>query len=374
MARYDTIVIGVGGIGSAACYHLSKRGEDVLGLERFNIPNSMGSSHGATRLIRLAQHEDPAYVPLAERAYHLWRTLEEESGTNLLFETGSLHGGPAGDSLFDRTREACDRHSVTYDVLDGADVNARYPGFNLPDDYTILHQPQGGFVASMDCITAHVKQAQANGAEIHGQEAVIDWDRTDDGNVVRTTAGVYKAERLVVAAGAWSGKLLEGFREFLTPERRVMAWFAPDHPSHFSTETFPVFNIRVNDHGLYGFPVFDTPGFKLGYTPPDPKAINPDHMDRTATQADERRLRNFAEDLFPTGAGPTMRLETCIVTDARDGHFVLGSHPDYPSISIAAGFTGHGFKFASVIGEILAELTINGESEFNLSAFDPARV
>ena len=180
---YDTIVVGVGGMGSAAVYHLASRGQRVLGLERFDIPHDMGSSHGLTRIIRLAYYEHPSYVPLLRRAYTLWRELQQRAGEQLLYITGSIDAGPPGGSVFEGSRRSCQIHGLPHEVLSGAELRRRFPGYGLPDDTQALLQPEGGFVLPERCIVSHVMAAQEMGAQVHGRERVLDW--TAGGGTVR---------------------------------------------------------------------------------------------------------------------------------------------------------------------------------------------
>ena len=247
MRQFDVIVVGVGGMGSAAVYHLARRGKRVLGLERYDIPHAMGSSHGVTRIIRLAYYEHPSYVPLLRRSYALWRELETGFGEQLLYITGSIDAGPPDSSCFAGSLRSCELHGLPHDVLDGAEVNRRFPGYNLPAETMAVLQPEGGFVLSERCIVAHVVAAQALGAEVHARERVLAWEPRPNGVRVETERGLYEAERLVVSAGAWAGTLLPRLRELAVPERQVLAWLQPTEPELFRPDRFPVFNLQVHE-------------------------------------------------------------------------------------------------------------------------------
>lgn len=262
MARqaFDVIVVGVGAMGSAACYHLARRGQRVLGLERFDIPHGMGSSHGVNRIIRLAYYEDPSYVPLLRRAYALWRELETGFGEQLLYITGSIDASEADGWVFQRSLESCELHGLPHEVLTTAQLRERFPAYHLPDGHLALLQPDGGFVASERAIVAHVEGAIEAGAEIHGREAVRGWELTAGGVRVETDRGSYEAERLVLSAGAWMGELIPRLRPLLKPERQVLAWYQPTSPARFRPDVFPVFNLADGEERYYGFPVFDSPG------------------------------------------------------------------------------------------------------------------
>src|SRR5579884_797602 len=368
-AQYDAIVVGVGGMGSAALYHLARRGQRVLGLERFDVPHEQGSSHGVTRIIRLAYYEHPSYVPLLKRAYELWRELEKEAGEALLHVTGSLDAGPAGSEIPEGSRRSCDLHGLPYELLDAAEIGRRFPGYHLPRGHVAVLQPDGGFLLPERCVVAHVVGAQALGAEVRAREGVRGWEPRGDGVRVRTERGEYEAGRLVISAGAWIGKLLPRLAPLAVPERQVLAWLQPRRLDFFRPERFPVFNLLVDEGRFYGFPVFAVPGFKFGLYHHLHQTVDPDAMDREPNAQDEAVLRAFAERYFPDGAGPTMALKTCIFTNTPDEHFVIDRLPDLPQVVVASPCSGHGFKFASVVGEILADLAVDGSTRHDLSLF-----
>jgi sarcosine oxidase len=366
---YDVIVLGVGGMGSAATAHLADRGVDVLGLERYDVPHGYGSSHGVTRIIRLAYYEHPEYVPLLRRAYELWRELETAHDQRLLYRTGSVDAGPVGDPLVEGSKRSCESHDIEYERLTSAELTERYPGYQLPEGYEAVFQPDGGFLVPERCIVAHVERAHRAGATIRARERVVDWRATGDGVRVETDAGVYEADRLVITAGAWAARFVDALDEVAVPERQVLGWFQPEKPERFEPDRFPVWNLQVPEGRYYGFPVYGVPGFKLGRYHHREEHVDPDAFEREPTQADERLLREFAERYFPAGAGPTMRLETCLFTNTPDEHFVLDTLPDLPQVTVAAGFSGHGFKFASVVGEILADLALDSETDHPIGRF-----
>jgi sarcosine oxidase len=367
--RFDVIVVGVGAMGSSTAYYLARRGKRVLGLERFDIPHDMGSSHGYTRIIRLAYYEHPSYVMLLRRSYELWRELEAHAGEHLLHITGSIDAGPADSWVFKGSLQSCVEHDLPHEVLTGAELTARFPGYRLPHETLAVLQPEGGFLVPERCIVSYVTAAQALGAEIHGREQVLDWEPLGDGVRVRTDRGEYEADRLVITAGAWNDRLLPFMNGLAVPERQVLAWLQPDRPEIFQPSCFPVFNLLVDEGRFYGFPIFGVPGFKFGKYHHLEEKVDPEDLDRDSHPYDEQLLRDFAARYFPEGAGPTMSLKTCIFTNSPDGHFVIDLHPDYPQVSFASPCSGHGFKFASVIGEILADLAQRGETRHEISLF-----
>ncbi|HEY3108901.1 MAG TPA: N-methyl-L-tryptophan oxidase [Chloroflexota bacterium] len=372
---YDAIVVGVGAMGSAALYHLARRGQRVLGLERFDIPHDLGSSHGVTRIIRLAYYEHPSYVPLLRRAYELWRELETLAGEQLLHVTGSLDAGSPDSDVVQGSLRSCQLHDLPHELLTSAEITRRYPGYRLPAGHVAVLQPDGGFLLPERCIVQHVWAAQALGAEVHARERVLDWapSPTGQGVRVRTERGTYEAGRLIVAAGAWSAGLVRRLAGLAVPERQVLAWLQPTVPERFALGRFPVFNLLVEEGRYYGFPVFGVPGFKFGRYHHLGERVDPDHFQREPTDRDEAVLRTFAERYFPDGAGPTMALKSCLFTNSPDEHFLVDLHPQYPQVVVASPCSGHGFKFASVIGEILADLATAGQTGHDISLFRLAR-
>ena len=370
---YDAIVIGAGGMGSAALYHLAKRGLRPLGLERFAVPHEMGSSHGLTRIIRLAFHEGPEYVPFGRRAYELWRELEERAGERLLRVTGSVHAGVPGSAGFEDTLRACAEQDVPHSALTSAELSALFPGYGLPPDMMAVVQPDGGFLAPERCVAAHAEAARSLGAEIREGERVLEWNAFAGGVRVRTERGAYEAGALVVAAGAWAGRLLPDLAGVAVPERQAVAWFEPEDAALFAPERFPVFIVTLDGEEYYGFPEFGAPGFKVGKFHHDGESADPDALDRSWRAQDEETLHDFARRCFPKAAGRMLRMSVCMFTNSPDRHFIIGKHPQWPQVSFAAGFSGHGFKFCSVVGEVMADLAERGETLHDISPFAPAR-
>lgn len=367
--HYNAIVVGVGGVGSATCYELARRGKRVLGLERFDIPHDMGSSHGHTRIIRLAYYEDPSYVMLLLRSYELWRQIQAHVGEQLLHITGSIDAGPADSWVFKGALRSAIEHNLPHEVLTGVELARRFPAYRLPFETMALLQPEGGFLVPERCIVSYVQAAQALGAEIHGRERVLGWEPAGEGVRVRTDHDVYTADRLVVTAGAWNGELVDVLAGLLEPERQVLAWLQPGNPALFQPGRFPVFNCLVDEGRYYGFPIYGVPGFKFGRYHHLEEVVDPERVNREPTVEDEAILREFADRYFPEGNGPTMALKQCMFTNTPDHHFIIDLHPRYPQVSFTSPCSGHGFKFASVIGEIMADLAERGETRHNIEFF-----
>jgi sarcosine oxidase len=365
--HYAVIVIGVGGMGSATVYHLAKRGKRVLGLEQFDIPHSMGSSHGHTRIIRLAYAEEPRYVPLLRRAFTLWQETQQAFGEQLLYVTGHLDISREQDDVFSGSVRSCVEHDLRHEVLTAPELMRRFPAYQVTGDLMANYQPDGGFVLSDRGIVAHVMLAQGLGAEVHAREIVQTWEPISDGVKVITDRATYTADKLVITAGAWASKLIQPLAGNLAvPERQVMGWFQPHQPEHFALDKFPVWVMEVEEGVYYGFPVYETPGFKFGRMHHRYQTVDPNTVDRECYPEDEAVLRSFGEKYFPQGMGPTMALRTCMFTNTPDYHFILDVHPEYPQVVFAAGFSGHGYKFTPVIGEIMADLALKGKTSFDL--------
>lgn len=371
---HDVIVLGVGGMGSATVFHLASRGLRTLGLEQYDIPNDQGSSHGVNRVFRLAYYEDPSYVPLMIRARELWLELERHSTSRLVHVTGSVDAGPPDSAVFEGSVESCRIHQLEHDVLDSATLSHRFPGYRLPADMMALFQPDGGFLMSEQSIVAHVNAAIEAGAEVRGRESAVEWDIDGSGSVrVRTDRGTYLADQLVVTAGAWVGRMVPALQELAIPERQVLGWFQPLRPDLFKAERFPVFNLATDEGRYYGFPVFGIPGVKIGRYHHREEVTSPDGLDRRVSTADEEVLRAAVSRYFPDANGPVMTLKTCMFTNTPDEHFIIGTLPGMPQVHVAAGFSGHGFKFCSVVGEILADLVQDGTTRHDISRFSLSR-
>ena len=364
-------------MGSAAAYHLARRGQKVLGLERYTIPNEMGSSHGVSRIIRLAYFEHPSYVPLLRRSFELWRELEGEANLGpLLHMTGCLHLGAPGTTVFEGCLRSCHEHDLQHEVLSSAEVSRRFPAYRLPAETMAVLEAEGGFLVPEKCIEAHAAGARAAGADLREGEAVLGWEPTADGVRVRTERGEYEAERLVLTAGSWNGKLASAFAPVLQPERQVLAWLQVSRPELFAQGAFPVFVMEVPEGMYYGFPLFaeGPPGFKVGRLHHLRETVDPDQLDRAgAGPADEALLRDFAAKYLPEGAGPAQALKVCMFTNTPDEHFLIDRHPELPQVVLAAGFSGHGFKFCSVVGEVLADLALDGRTRHGIGLFSATR-
>jgi sarcosine oxidase len=367
---YDVIVIGLGAMGSAALHHLAGRGLRVLGLEQFAVPHERGSYHGRTRIIRMAYHEHPSYVALLRRAYPLWRELEQEAGERLLHVTGSLDAGAIGSPFVVGSLESCRQHGLDHELLGASEIAARFPAFHLPEDFAGVLQPDGGYVLAERSVVAFVDGARRRGAEVHCGEAVRGWQVEGGAAVeVRTDVGVYRAAALAITAGAWAAKLVPPIAGLVRPERQVVGWFRPRRPELFEAERFPVFDILFDEGNYYGLPTTGQPGLKIGRHGHLHEPADPDRVDRAIHPRDEAVLRRALARYFPDGDGDAVALTTCLFTNSPDEHFIVDLAHDAPRVVVAAGFSGHGFKFAPVMGEIVADLATTGSSPHSIERF-----
>ncbi len=366
---YDVIVIGVGGMGSATVYELARRGQRVLGLEQFDIPHEMGSSHGVTRIIRMAYHEDPSYVPLLRRSYELWRELQSVSGEQLLHITGGIDSSAEDGEVFRGALKSCIEHDLAHEVLTSAELGERFPGIRLPADTMTVYQPEAGFVLSERAIVTHVFGALEHGAEVRAREPVLEWDTDGDRVRVTTTRGSYEAGALVVTSGAWAGPLLPSLHHLVVPERQVLGWFQPLEPAHFTPDRCPVVIADLEGGLYYSLPVFGIPGFKFGKYHHLDEQTTADSLRRECDDEDEAVLREGLTRYFPQANGPVLSMKACMFTNTPDGHFIIDALPDAPNVFVAAGFSGHGFKFCGVVGEIMADLATRGETAHDISLF-----
>jgi len=363
-SHFDVIVVGVGAMGAATCWALAKQGHRVLGLEQFDIPHARGSSHGYSRMTRMAYCEHPDYVPLVRRANALWAELEAESGEKLLHLVGGLYLGPSNRGVVPGSLLAAQRHGLAHEHLDAGALRRQFPQFVLPEDWVGLLEPAAGFLLPELAISALVAGALHRGAEIHGHETVRTWHADAAGVSVSTDRGSYTAAKLVFSGGAWSSRLVRDLGVELVVTRQILGWVWPREPERFKLGVLPVWMIDAGDDGAYyGFPMMTlSPGFKLAYHG-DLRPTDPDAVERAILPGDEATFRPCLEKFIPSANGPVLAIRTCLYTNSPDEHFIIDRHPAHDRVIVAAGFSGHGFKFATVIGEALAGLAITGSSK-----------
>lgn len=371
MEKFDVIVVGAGSVGMAAGYELAKKGVRTLLLDAFDPPHTMGSHHGDTRIIRHAYGEGVQYVPLALRAQELWEELSGLSGKTLFARTGVLGAGPLGSPFLAEMQVSAKQFSLPLEVMSAEEINRRWEGMNLPDNFYGCYETNAGVLYSERCITAYRELATSLGAVLLTHTRVTDVQVETDHVTVTTDQGSYRSEKLLLSAGAWNPALLKslGLQLPLVPTRKTVAWFAADEQL-YSSEKFPAFVFELEDSIYYGFPSIDQTGVKIGRHDGG-HPIDPDQLDRTfgTYPSDEGDVRSFLETYMPQAAGPLQQGRVCIYTLTPDEHFVIDHHPQHKHFIITAGFSGHGFKFASAIGEAASQLLTDGKSTHDLSLF-----
>jgi sarcosine oxidase len=372
MPSFDVAIIGLGVMGSAALAALARRGRRVVGIDRFGPGHDRGSSHGTTRIIRLGYFEHPSYVPLLRAAYPLWRELEARSGRSLLSVTGILEIGAPASELIAGTLRSSRLHGLRHEILDAPNLAKRFPAFRLPDDFIGVFQPDGGFVRADETVAALRVIARQDGAELRLNERVLEVEPHRDGVRVRTSQGDIFAGRAIVAAGPWLTSLLPRIPAPIRVTRQVLGWFEPADPARFTAERFPVFLLQNQDGVFYGFPA-DADGVKVAKHHHADEAVDPDGYDRSVSAADEAMIRVAIETHLPDLDGRLLAAQTGLYTMTPDGDFIIDPMRDSPQIIIAAPCSGHGFKFAPVIGEILADLAITDHTAHDISRFAIAR-
>lgn len=358
MTAYDTIVIGVGAMGAAACDSLARRGLRVLGLERFGVPNTMGSHHGHTRAFRVAYAEHRDYVPLLREAREAWIELDTDADSPIYNECGLFYAGPKRCALMTATASSAQDHGIPMERLSGEDAFRRFPQFRLSDGDEALFEPQAGFLAAEGSVAAMAERALSAGADLRC-EAVTGWSVAGGGVGVRTDRAEYHAGSLVVTAGAWTSRLLDSIGFALAVSRQALCWTWPKSPEDFSPDRFPVWAIETPLGIGYGFPrASGRPGIKTAIHAPG-ETVDPDASRAAPSSAETEPVLEILRDRVPR-AGRLIASASCLYTNTIDGHFVLDRHPRHPNVVFAAGFSGHGFKFAPVLGEALADLAIDG--------------
>jgi sarcosine oxidase len=378
---FDVIVVGLGAMGSAAAAQLAARGQRVLGLEQFDLLHEKGSSHGASRVIRLAYFEHPSYVPLLLRAYELWTQLEQDTGRSLLTMTGGLMIGRPQSEVVGGSLRSARTHGLPHEMLDAAEIRRRFPPLAPADDDVALYEARAGVLRAEESVEALQQQAIAHGARLRANDRVLGWLAKPGGEGIdmETDVGSVEARHLVLTPGPWAPSMLDLPQLPLTVERQVLFWFAPvGGVAAFSPSRFPIYIWDVGDRTqFYGFPSMPGPPFGVKvafFRSGEEKPVSPDEVDRTVSPSEVDAMRAALAGRLPSlASGGLVQTVTCLYTLTPDHHFVVGRHPAYPQVTIASPCSGHGFKFATVIGEIIADLAIEGETRHDIALFNPDR-
>jgi sarcosine oxidase len=368
--HYDVIVIGVGSMGSAACYQLARAGVNVLGFEQFSIPNQLSSHTGQSRIIRKAYFEHPDYVPLLQRAYALWKEIEEVSGTKVYYETGLLYLGPPDHAVMTGVKSSAATFNIPLEIINASEARDRYPQLIIPDDSEVLFEPEAGFLRPELSIQVFANAADEAGATLLTNCRVLDWTKTENGYIVNTTDGTFTADKIIITAGPWIDRVLPAWNAQLRITRQVIAWMKPIGHSQYSLDNFPCWVIAEdNVPGVYyGFPQlpadqFEPPfGLKLAHHHPG-TTTDPGEVDRTTSAADIDPLVHVANRYFSDLDTDATETKVCMYTNTEDENFIIDFVEGHgKDVIVATGFSGHGFKFVSVIGEILKDLVIHGST------------
>jgi sarcosine oxidase len=374
MTTCDAVVIGLGAMGSAAVASLARRDCRVVGIERFVPGHDRGSSHGATRIIRQGYFEHPSYVPLVRAAYPLWRELAAESGEPLIIVTGIVEIGAPDSELVAGTLAASRRHGLAHEVLDAGALRRRFPQFSVPDHDVAVFQPDGGFLQAEPAIHALLARARKAGAELRTEETVRAIEPLGWGVRVVTTRGAIDAGCAVVTAGPWLKALLPDLPVAIRVTRQVLGWFAPREPALFSKDRFPAFLQQTTEGIFYGFPDDGTGRVKVAKHHHADETVDPDRCDRVVSAADVAMIRSYLAAHLPAANGPLVAATTCLYTMTTDGDFIIDRLPDNQRVIVASPCSGHGFKFAPVIGEIIADLATTGATARDISRFSLDRL
>jgi sarcosine oxidase len=365
-ATADVVVVGLGVMGSATVDALARAGHSVVGVEAGSRGHQNGSSHGPTRIIRRSIEEGPMYVPIVLDALERWDELEADAGRPIIDRCGVIRIAPMGSPLHDAFRQSAHAWGLPYETLDAARVMERFPGFAVPARYEGLFEDGAGLLYAAAAVRAFQTRAERHRAVLRFDEPVVAWTAGIEGVTVTTTAGTIVADRLVLTAGAWTRSLAAGLRLPLVAHRVVNASFTPLVPDRFDPSHCPAFIIADDVTGVYGVPAVAGQGVKLGTggTP-----THPDAVDRHVTEADVAPLRAAVDRFLPRASGPIASTLTCLYTVAPDGHFVIDRHPEHAQVVVASPCSGHGFKFASAIGPLLAGMATGRPAPYPIDAF-----
>ena len=370
---YDVIVAGLGAMGSATVYALT-RGQGhtrrVLGIDRFSPPHALGSSHGRTRIIREAYFEHPAYVPIVRRAFDLWRELEQAAGRSLYTRTRGITLGAEDGMLAPGARASAEQFDVPHRVLSASEVAREFPGLQPADDMVGVVDDRAGVLFPEDCIGAMLGVAEHSGAELRRDEIVVAWEEKGDGVVVRTTGGEYRAARLVIAGGAWMPQLVPELAGTLAVERQPIHWFVPRSSSEdYSAARCPVTLWEyAPDRTFYTLPDFGD-GVKAAVHH-EGQSVDPDHVNRQASPDEVARVVDLLRCFMPKADWQLRESSVCLYTNTPDRHFIIDRHPSHGDrVVVVSACSGHGFKFATAIGEIVADLVGDVKPRFDLSMF-----
>ena len=368
----DVIIIGLGAMGTAAAYHCSRRGLSVLGLEQFEIGHDRGSSHGKSRVIRKAYFEDPRYVPLLHSAYQEWGEIERATNQKLLHLVGCLNMGPPNHECIKGVQTSVCEHGLDHETLSATEIEARWPFFQPAGEDVGIFEQQAGFIPPETAIACLADLAKRTKARLRTTTPVRRWSVNGKQVNIETDAEQFTAASLIITTGAWLPTIFDSPLP-LQVERQVQAWFKPSRPQLFAASSMPAFIHFSGNDGFYGIPPMDgESGIKIARHHGG-KITTPETVDRSVNKADEADIRNYIRRHIPAADGPMIDTKICLYTNTPDSHFIIDRHPRYENVWIAGGFSGHGFKFAPLVGNILADLVIDGKTAHPVDLFSITR-
>jgi sarcosine oxidase len=374
MTTYDVIILGTGGVGSAAAFHAARRGAKVLGIDRFPGGHDRGSSHGETRIIRQAYFEHADYVPLLLRSYELWQELERVAGEKLLHQVGLLQIGPPQGAVVSGVLAAARLHGLRVESLAAAEIARAFPGFRVPEGYVGAYEPAAGYLKVERCVLGHLAGARLHGAEFCFASAASAWREAAGEMIVETAAGeAHRAKRLIVTAGPWAPQLLAGLNVKLEVRRKHLYWYPAAEPVYSQSQGCPTFLYELPQGVYYGFPQIDELGVKVAEHSGGTVVSDPLNDPRDLDAADLARVETFLAQQMPGVTRQLGRRAVCFYTMSPDEHFIVDRHPDSDNVIFAAGLSGHGFKFTSVLGEALADLALEGRTALPVGFLSLAR-
>ncbi len=363
MQTYDVIVLGLGGFGSAACCQAARRGANVLGLEQFTPAHDRGSSHGETRIIRQAYFEHPDYVPLLLKAYELWHDLEQQTNRKLFTRAGLMVSGLPDSQAVSGTKLAADQHHLPLERLSSSQARRRFPQFRFPAEHDVVFEFAAGHLAVEECTRSHIDMAERHGADLRFQAPVWSWE--SDGRIVtvRTEREEYSANSLILTAGPWAARCLDGLNVPLEVVRKYVGWFPVRPEFREIAQQGPTFFFEVGSQQFYGFPSLDGQTLKMAEHSGGQPVDDPARVDREQTAADCAPLAAFLSEHIPAVEPDPARHSVCMYTRTPDQHFIVDRHPEFPNVILACGFSGHGYKFTPALGDVLAELALTGRTD-----------
>jgi len=376
------IVVGLGIMGSATAYHLARRGCEVIALDANARGHALGSSHGRTRIVRQAYFEAPEYVPLLKRSYELWHELERESGRKLLELCGGLFiGDNAESALIEDCKRSADMHAIPYDLLSGSEIRKRFPCFNIPDSYYAVYEPGAGFCYADECLAAYYEMAEKHGAQLRFNEPAVSWHATADGVTVKTQTAEYEGDVLAITAGPWAPNVLAELSLPLHVLRVFFSYFETKQSEKFTPANCPIYCVSERGCFYYGFPFEQGGGMKIAHHGSERFSVQhtgnqictPETVDRVVHENEVELMRTKLNSYLPGAAGDYAGSTICLYTMTPDEHFIIETHPKHKNIVYGCGFSGHGFKLGSVVGELLTDLATKGKTDLNIEFLSSKR-